>query len=137
MRFGWTTIAQQVNQMLALGAKIVFAIDGTSTRCSFMIWCGSQPASVVCHGSATSSRQDQSHCGLQPYLMPIISEAEHEFVKSRIFDRFGAWQNGWIGASRNELMEWRWLGRAERTIKRCSGSATVLVRCVIASRGRP
>ena len=55
MRFGWTTIAQRVNQMLALGAKIVFAIYGTSTRCSFMIWCGSQPASVVCHGSATSS----------------------------------------------------------------------------------
>ena len=34
MRFGQTTFAQRVNQILALGAKIVFSIDGTSTRCS-------------------------------------------------------------------------------------------------------
>ena len=34
MRFGQITIAQRVNQILALGAKIVFSIDGTSTRCS-------------------------------------------------------------------------------------------------------
>jgi hypothetical protein len=34
MRFGQTTIAKRVNKILALGAKIVFSIDGTSTRCS-------------------------------------------------------------------------------------------------------
>jgi type II secretory pathway pseudopilin PulG len=34
MRFGQTTIVQRVNQILALGTKIVFSIDGTSTRCS-------------------------------------------------------------------------------------------------------
>jgi hypothetical protein len=34
MRFGQTTIAQWINKILALGAKIVFSIDGTSTRCS-------------------------------------------------------------------------------------------------------
>ena len=34
MRFGQTTFTQRVNQILALGNKIVFSIDGTSTRCS-------------------------------------------------------------------------------------------------------
>jgi hypothetical protein len=34
MRFDWTTYAQRVKQILALGAKIVFLIDGTSTRSS-------------------------------------------------------------------------------------------------------
>jgi hypothetical protein len=34
MRFGQTTFAQRVKHILALGAKIVFSIDGTSTRCS-------------------------------------------------------------------------------------------------------
>ena len=34
MRFGQTTFAQRVNKILALGAKIVFSIDGTSTRSS-------------------------------------------------------------------------------------------------------
>ena len=34
MRFGQTTFAQRVNKILALGAKIVFSIDGAITRCS-------------------------------------------------------------------------------------------------------
>jgi hypothetical protein len=168
------TIAQRVNQILALGAKIVFTIEGTSTRCSisrplegtdigdmavahvddslcfrmannpqnvpqtgdhimlprFVVYNSVDPASfhtsLIENTSASAAgqnidaldrikmrgdeenfissidlltrdpaaRQDRSYCGLQPYLMLITSEAEHEFVKSIIFDRFGAWQNG-------------------------------------------
>jgi hypothetical protein len=57
MRFGQTTIAQRVKKILALGAKIVFSIDGTSTRCST-----SRPLEVTDVGDMAVAHVDHSLC---------------------------------------------------------------------------
>ena len=118
----WNSILQQVTYIPLSGVsgskKIILSVGDKAfvqnNRMHFYDFVR-QPDGV--HSFATAAqqaaRQDRSYCGLQPYLMSITSEAEHEFVKDRIFDRFGSWQNGWIGASRNERLEWRWQGGAD------------------------
>ena len=55
-----------------------------------------------------ATQPDQTYCGIKPYLMTITSEAEKDFVQAKMVSQFGDWQNGWIGASRNQNLEWRW-----------------------------
>jgi len=64
------------------------------------------------HNFATAEQQaasqDNSYCGLQPYLMTLTSDEENAFVKAKMQQEFGDWQNGWIGASRDQFHQWRW-----------------------------
>ena len=69
---------------------------------------------VGIHDFATANQQavtrDNKYCGIQPYLMTVTSEAEHNFVKAKMIQAYGDWQNGWIGASRDKNRRWHWRG---------------------------
>jgi len=118
----WNAILQQV---------IYIPVSGVSGSKKIILSVGDKPfvennqfhfyefvrRSENIHDFATAeqqaTQQDQSYCVLQPYLMTITSEAEKDFVKAKMVSQFGDWQNGWIGASRNQNLEWRWHGGAD------------------------
>ncbi len=73
MRFGQTTFAQRVNQIPALGADIVFSIDGTSTRCSI-----SRPLEGTDVGDMAVAHVDDSLClRMANNLQNVLQTGDH------------------------------------------------------------
>ena len=101
---------------LSLGDLLGFLIDGKVHYYEFIAQDG------ISWNSAKSAAANKTYEGLQGYLAVITSEAENNFIKSKIRKPDGSVPRGWIGCRRSSN-KWKWDVGPEAGTKFWNGNA--------------